>query len=431
MKKLVNYTRIAAVVLAVSPMTTAMATNGYFSHGYGVKAKSMGGASVAVGQDAFAGANNPAAASWAGNRMEVGADIFKPKRSAERTGGGFNGEASSGMNTFVIPEFGYNRTIDKDLSFNLSVYGNGGLNTRYPGGQLNCGAGPSTGNLLCGGGKLGVDLIQVVIAPTLAYKLDANHSVGVSPLLTYQQFKADGLQAFDNAPGFPPLSGSPGNVTNNGYDRSTGAGVRIGYLGKLSDQVKVGASYSPKTNMKKFEKYSGLFAGQGDFDIPANFSVGMSLQATPDVMLALDYQRIKYSGVASVGNPSSNQAPLGSSNGPGFGWSDIGVVKLGVQWKVDPKLTVMAGFNKGQNPIQSRDVTFNILAPGVVTTHVTLGGTYALSPTTEVTASYMHARNNAVSGSSLFNSLVGPGAGGAETIRLKQNSLGVQFGWRY
>lgn len=423
--------RVAAAFLVVSPLTAAMATNGYFSHGYGIKAKSMGGASVAVGQDAFAGANNPAAASWAGNRLEVGADIFKPARSAERTGGGFNGQADSGMNTFIIPEFGYNRTIDKNLSFNLSVYGNGGLNTSYPGGQLNCGAGPSTGNLLCGGGRLGVDLIQLVIAPTVAYKLDANHSVGISPLFTYQQFKADGLQAFDNAPGFPPLTGSPGNVTNNGYDRSTGVGVRVGYLGKLSDQVKVGASYSPKTNMKKFEKYSGLFAGQGDFDIPANFSVGMSVQATPDVLLALDYQRIKYSGVASVGNPSSNQAPLGSSNGPGFGWSDIGVVKVGVQWKIDPRLTMMAGFNKGQNPIQSRDVTFNILAPGVVTTHVTLGGTYALSPKTEVTATYMHARNNSVSGSSLFNGLVGPGAGGNERINLKQNSLGVQFGWRY
>lgn len=423
--------RIAAAILAVSPLTAVMATNGYFSHGYGIKAKAMGGAAVAVGQDAFAGANNPAGASWAGNRLEVGADIFSPKRSTERTGGGFDGRADSDMNSFVIPEFGYNRTINNDLAFNLSVYGNGGLNTRYPGGQLNCGAGPATGNLLCGNGILGVDLIQLVIAPTLAYKLDANHSVGVSPLLTYQQFKSYGLQAFDNAPGFPPLTGSPGNVTNNGYDRSTGVGVRVGYMGKLSDQVKVGASYSPKTNMKKFEKYSGLFAGQGGFDIPANFTVGMSLQATPDVLLALDYQRIRYSGVASVGNPSSNQAPLGSSNGPGFGWSDIGVVKLGVQWKVDPTLTVMAGFNKGQNPIRSRDVTFNILAPGVVTTHFTLGGTYALSTNTEVTATYMYARNNAVSGSSLFNGLVGPGAGGTETIRLKQNSLGVQFGWRY
>ncbi|MDO8767982.1 MAG: long-chain fatty acid transporter, partial [Burkholderiaceae bacterium] len=59
---------------------SAYATNGYFSHGYGIKAKGMGGASVAMAQDGFAGANNPAAATWAGNRAEAGLDFFMPSR---------------------------------------------------------------------------------------------------------------------------------------------------------------------------------------------------------------------------------------------------------------------------------------------------------------------------------------------------------------
>ena len=43
-------------VLALSTLgTDAMATNGYFPHGYGMAAKGMGGASVAMAQDAFAG----------------------------------------------------------------------------------------------------------------------------------------------------------------------------------------------------------------------------------------------------------------------------------------------------------------------------------------------------------------------------------------
>lgn len=423
--------RWAALALVASPLSTAMATNGYFSHGYGLKAKAMGGAATAVGEDAFAGANNPAAAAWAGNRMELGADVFSPKRSASRSGGGFDGQADSGMNAFVIPEFGYNRVIDSKLAVGVSVYGNGGLNTRYPGGQLNCGAGPGTGNLLCGGGNLGVDLTQLIIAPTLAYKVHPDHALGVSPLLSYQQFKSYGLQAFDNAPGFPPLTSAPGRVTNNGYDRSTGVGVRLGYLGKLSEQVKVGASYSPKTKMKKFDNYAGLFAGGGGFDIPENYTLGASFQASPSVLVALDYQRINYSKVPSVGNPSTNQAPLGAANGPGFGWSDVGVVKLGAMWKVSPTVTLMAGVNKGKNPIQARDVSFNILAPGVVTNHITLGGTYALAPNMELTAAYMHANKKSVNGPSIFNGLVGPGAGGNETIGMRQNSLGVQLGWRY
>jgi long-chain fatty acid transport protein len=83
-----------------------------------------------------------------------------------------------------------------------------------------------------------------------------------------------------------------------------------------------------------------------------------------------------------------------------------------------------AGLNVGSNPVQSRDVTFNILAPGVVTTHYTVGGTYAMSPTTEVTMSYMYAPSNSVSG-------MGPGAGGTETIKMSQQALGFQFGWKW
>jgi long-chain fatty acid transport protein len=38
--------------------------------------------------------------------------------------------------------------------------------------------------------------MKLVVAPTVAYKLHANPSFGISPLLVYQQFKAKGLQAF-------------------------------------------------------------------------------------------------------------------------------------------------------------------------------------------------------------------------------------------
>ena len=76
---------MAALAVMAGPLTAAMATNGYFSHGYCIKAKGMGGASVAMTDDTFAGPNNPAAADWAGNRVEVGMDVFIPIRSKLRT----------------------------------------------------------------------------------------------------------------------------------------------------------------------------------------------------------------------------------------------------------------------------------------------------------------------------------------------------------
>ena len=330
--------------------------------------------------------------AFVGNQWAVGLDWFSPHRSAERTGGaafGLDGSADSGSTNFFIPEFGLNYMLRPDLALGLTVYGNGGMNTDYPGGQLpspgGCGpaTGPGTGfnpapgpyNLLCGTGSLGVDLSQLVIAPTLAWKFHERHSVGIAPLFAYQRFKAEGLQAFQG------LSTSPGNVTNNGYDSSTGWGVRVGYYGNLTEQIQVGASYSSKIGMGNFDKYQGLFAQSGGFDIPSNWSLGVAFKPTPAWLLALDYERINYSDVDSVHNPSNLilQCPpppasptsncLGGSNGAGFGWQSVNVWRLGVQYAIDPQWTVRAGYNYTQNPIRPQDVTFNILAPGVVQNH--------------------------------------------------------------
>ena len=47
-----------------------------------------------------------------------------------------DGSVSSGSNLFAIPEFGYNRMIGWDMSLGVSVYGNGGMNTDFNGGQI-------------------------------------------------------------------------------------------------------------------------------------------------------------------------------------------------------------------------------------------------------------------------------------------------------
>ncbi|MFY8191571.1 MAG: OmpP1/FadL family transporter [Limnohabitans sp.] len=435
MKK-INTLRATVVAAVLATGSAAWATDGYFPHGFGIKSKGMGGASVAVTDNAFAGINNPAASVWAGNRAEMGLDIFMPKRSAARSAPGFGGmlegDVKSDGSAFAIPEFAYNKNIDNRMSWGVTVYGNGGMNTELPGGNVTCmnpnNGQPYQGNLLCGQGKLGVDLMQLVVAPALAYKVDAQHSFGVSPLLVLQQFKATGLDAFAG------FSMAPSQMSDTGTDRSTGLGVRLGYLGQMSDTMKFGATYSPKIKMSKFDKYSGLFAGQGSFDIPENYALGINLQVTPAVSVAADYSRINYSGVPSIGNPMSNLMmgnPMGSTNGPGFGWSDVNVLKFGVQWQATSTMVLRAGYNQTTNPVKAENVTFNILAPGVIKQHYTLGGTYALSKDSEFTWAYMYAPKNTVTGSSMYNGMM-PGASGiTETLRMSQQSLGVQYGWKF
>lgn len=421
----------AAACAATAP---ALATNGYFSHGYGVKQSGMGGVSAALAQDSFGGANNPASMVWVGPRMDLGLTWFRPERDSERSGAGIpslNGKVDSNSTDFFIPEFGYNAMLGSALSLGVSVYGNGGLNTNYPQGDFNCGAGPA--NMLCGSGTLGVNMSQLIFAPTMAYKIGDRSSIGASLLIGYQRFKAYGLQSFDNAPGFPPFTGDPGHVTNNGTDTSWGAGLRVGWQGRVSDMVALGATFSTKVYMGKFDKYSGLFAEQGDFDIPMNFSLGIALTPDSRWTIAADYARIYYSQIASVGNTSAPNppAPLGADNGPGFGWHDINVFKLGVAYAMNDQWTLRAGLNIGGNPIKSQDVTFNILAPGVVKNHYTLGFTYAPSKADEISGAFMYAQRNSVSGSSLFNNVFPAPVAGSETISMREFSLGIAWGRKF
>lgn len=411
--------KIAVLVAMAAASSSAFATNGYFSHGYGIKAKGMGGVGIALPQDSLAAATNPAGMVMVGDRLDVGVDWFKPNRSATISGnagpannGTFDGNDDS---NFLVPEFGYNKMLNKDMAVGIVVYGNGGMNTNYKNGV------PLFGTTT----NAGVDLVQLFVAPTFSMKIAPQHSVGVSLNLAYQQFAAYGIQNFANS------SSSAANLTNQGRDSSTGWGLRIGYTGQVSDAVTIGATYQSKTNMSKLGKYKGLFAEEGGFDIPENYGVGIAIKASPTLTAAFDIVEIKYSAVKSVSNPVSGLTVLGNllgtSNSAGFGWKDMTVYKLGLSYELSKDMTLRAGYNYGKQPVPSSETMFNVLAPGVVEKHLTVGATWAMSKNSELSVSYMHAFNKQVNGASSIPAGFG---GGNADVRMSQNALGIAYGWK-
>jgi long-chain fatty acid transport protein len=422
---------LVALAVAASVSPAAHATNGYFSHGFGTKSKALAGAGVALPQDSLAAATNPAGEVWVGDRMDLGIALFSPRReyNSGASGGGatlqnaFGGANAikSDHNYFLIPNFGRNWMLNNDSSFSVAVFGNGGMNTDYKA------PGPF------GGGKTGVDLMQLFVAPTYSRKINASSSWGVSAILAAQRFKAVGLSNFAG------FSSSPGNLTNRGYEMSYGAGLRIGWQGEVASGLTLGAAYTTKISMTKFDKYKGLFAQDGGFDIPASATVGLAWKTTPTSVLALDVQWINYNGVDAIANtitplttsctpgaPATGPGCLGASNGAGFGWRNMTIVKLGYQWESSPKWTWRVGVSHGRQPIPDSEVMFNILAPGVMETHVTGGFTMKMGKTSEFSMAAMYAPEKTVSGNA-------PAALGGMPIELKMKQFEVEasWGWRF
>lgn len=413
-----------AMTLAIAPV--ANATNGYAPVGLGQIHKAMGGAAVGNPQNTTTIMSNPAAASFVADGYDIGAEIFKPDRKATSSffGTEFDG---NGISAFFIPEGAYKRDMGKH-SLGVVVFGNGGMNTSYnpnsptfpsPGGAGAPPAGSAvpfnatpTGPV----GTTGIDLQQLFIAPTISTKLNDNHSVGLSLNLVAQQFQAKGISALL---GDGTRSVDPTNFTDNGKSRSYGVGASIGWMGKLNDRFTMGASYRLKTSMGKFDEYKGLFANGGEFDIPASLTVGASAKLTPTTTVAVDVQKIYYSDIDAIANSGQIMQQTGSAGGPGFGWEDQTIFKIGVKTQATSKLALLAGYNHASSPIGPEDTFFGVLAPGVVEDHVTLGFEYALSKKSSVIGHYRHAFENTVKGDLAL--------GQPFDISMAQNAIGIAY----
>jgi long-chain fatty acid transport protein len=377
--------------------SAALATDGYFDHGYGVKAKGLGGAGVAFAQDSMAVATNPAGLVDVADSHQVGLTWFAPDRSVTVNGNTFDGNEDG---SFYIPDFSYKTTLSSGAAFGLAIFGNGGMNTGYQTALFDVNPGVASSNT-------SMDMSQLFIAPTWSWRNEGGHAFGVSAILAGQRFKATGLEDF--------------GIANAGYDSSFGGGARLGWTWQASQNLKVGATYQSRLWMNKFDKYAGLFAEQGDFDIPSNYAVGFAYKVDSSLTWAFDVERIHYSEVNSVGNPGSSPGGFGASNGPGFGWKDVTVIKTGLAYEVSPTLTVRVGYNHTTQPIGSSEIFFNQLAPGVVRHHATLGATWQANASTEVSFFYAHAFNETVSGN----------IGVPASLRMDQDSFGLSLNWKH
>jgi long-chain fatty acid transport protein len=465
--------------------SAALATNGYFTHGVGPESKAMGGSGAGSRENlgAIGAATNPALSVFSDDKWQIGLSVFSPSRSYKTTGGvggqfgAFTlseGEYDSNNDAFPIPFIGKNWTFSNGSALSVLFYGRGGMNTEWDSGQ-SAFFDPAPGNPnspgvielpgLYGGGKAGVDLMQAFLNINYALKIGDNFSLGFGPVIAAQTFEATGLanfagytQTFANVfPGYfggclqggddqatcqlvaqAQAAGDVTSLTGSGHDTAVGYGGSVG-IWAGNDKISFGLAYQTKIDMAEFDGYSDLFANGGDFDIPSTIKAGVSFRTSDSVTLNLDVEQIGYSEVDSVSNPIMNLltgcytanpqvAPessgcLGGENGAGFGWDDMTVYKLGVSMKSSDANTWRFGYSYGEQPIPSSEVLFNILAPGVMEQHFTVGWTGVRPNGNIMSLSFMYAPESTVSGANTFDPF--------QTIELKMSQLDLEFAYRF
>lgn len=412
---------LTLIIVSLFISVQSMATDGYFSTGYGTINKGFAGAGIAFYQGSLIN-GNPAGAAFLGNKYQLGVNFFNPNRQytvagnpsgMEGTFGLMPGTVESESSFFVIPSLGANWMIGEKSAISAALFGNGGMNTDYPTATFYDPSSETTG----------VNLMQMFGNVSYSIKLGAKHSLGATAVLAWQSFEAKGLMSFG------AFSSNAQALSGNGADTGFGYGFKIGYLGQLTDNFSIGLMYQSKVMMAEFDDYAGLFAEQGGFDIPASWTVGFSWEIVEDFTVMGDVKSIMYNDVKSIGNPmmpNLMQTQLGNDEGAGFGWEDIMVYKLGFNYAGVDTWDFRAGVSIGDNPVQESEVMFNILAPGVIENQVALG----FSKEVGKKGNQFHlAMNYAFNSSVKGDNPMDPPSG--QTIEIEMNQFELELGFSF
>ncbi len=387
-------TAVAALAVGAGWAMPAHATNGYFVAGYDVQSKGMAGVGVSSLDGVGAAAANPALGVKAGNSAGACLSFFMPQRSITITGGTnrnydeSTGKEDSKNGLFEIPCLGANfQTNNGDGDISLLLYANGGMNTHYATNPF-----PTSTNSQTA--PLGVDYQLVFLQPSYSRVVGHGVTLGGGPVFAMQRFKAQGLQQWATS----SQSSEPNNVTNQGYDNSYGAGLKVGGTWDAMPWLTFGVAYQTRTWMTRFEKYAGLFAGGGAMDIPANVTEGITVRPIKAVDVSLEHERIFYGDVASIADSGQLSGLLGSAGGKGFGWQDMDIYRIGLQWKAMDDLALRTGYSHSTMFTKGQNALFNTIFPATVTDHASVGATYDITPAWSVSGAYTHAFNSALNG---------------------------------
>lgn len=414
-----------------------------------VKTLGMAATGIAYPQDALAGAFNPAGAVEICDRVDIGLTWAQDRGHSRVHGNGLDaiapihallgGNVNGTFNGFKQsnawnPDFGINKRLgcDNEWAVGLVVFNRNHNKTTY-----------DTPFVLLGTSPAGLEYIQETASAVIAYRVNESHNIGLNINLQGQRVKLNGLENVADAK-FPLLTSvHPDHVTNKGYAYSFGWGVTLGWQWHVIDGVTIGLTYQPKTSMSKLKKYDGVFH-KGKLDVPAIYSGGIAWRFCDCATAAFDVQHYDWHGVRNLRKPLLHKEeidgveveslePLGSKNGPGFGFRNQTFYRFGVDWMLNCDWTVRAGYRYGNSAIRRSQTVINQLVLDTPEQFITCGASYRYNENTEISAFCAWGFSRTIKGKNSIPKEPPPKGflGGNADLKNEKVALGLSLGWYY
>ena len=407
--------RLAFVLLA----TATFAQAGHIMQGVGSVNMSMGGAATAQPLDISGALQwNPAAISVFDSKIinfYIGAFFSSPELSSSLPAGmmGPGSPAVSGVtkdDRGVSPMPALAMVWGKEGSkhtFGASAFGISGFGVTFPE-EANNPMSPSFNPTLnsnpinypqqAGGfGHIESDYMLLQVGIAWAYEITKELSIGVQPTVNYAA-----LELAPNPTANPNASGYP--VSDKAS--AIGYGAQFGLFYNSPSGFKVGASY--KTTQKfedlEFENThlnNTTSANAFNMDYPAILSFGLGY-STGDVDLAVDYRYVDYENTNGFSEKGWNQ----TGSVKGFGWKNINILSVGLQYKGFEKFPLRVGYTYSSNPIDSELAFFSIPATAVIENAFQFGFSHPFNDNFTINGVYHHGASGGKTEGQMLNPMM-------------------------
>jgi long-chain fatty acid transport protein len=365
---------IGTVVLSFFFVYNALG-GGYQLNEQGARAVGMGGAFVARASDPSAIYFNPAGlTALEGINLLGGASLVIPSNTFRGLDPIRSTEISTKSQAFVPINFYGTYQINEDIVVGLGVYNPFGLGTEWPDlWGFNSDAGIYQGSMYA----VKSDLQTWYFNPSVGYKINDQISVGLGVSYVYGSAKLS-----------RKISTGPSTYGDVSLD-GTGSGFNLnfGAIYKPFDKLSLGLSYRILTKIEFSGSYltpSETYACKTTLPMPGNFYIGAAYELTPDLIFEGDLQYVQWSAYHSL---SIELAPGGLQTPQIKNWDDGVILRGGLEYTYDPKITIRGGLVLDLSP-QPPSRTEPMLPDGD-RVDISLGGSYNINKDIYIDAAYM------------------------------------------